>query len=201
MIPAFFEAIRATTQPCTLLLLLPALLVAVITRGRRAPFTAICLGAALGGWLFVANVVSLSDLQLQISAILVAIAIAVIVAAPYVGRLAWAQSPPAQTAAAGGVSFVATLWWRPCIGSELGSILTASRSGIAAQLPGITAYMLGAMVPVLVVVLVMRALDPSPRAAQRAALVAGSASLVISVALAIGRHDELVTTLTRWTAG
>ncbi len=199
MIPAFFEAIRATTQPCTLLLVLPAMLMAVIIHGRWIPFGAICLGAVLGGWLLVANIVSLSDLQLQLSGALVAMAIAVIVAAPYTTRLTWAQTNPAQTTVAGCVSFVAALWWRPCIGEELGSILTASRDGIAAQLPGITAYMLGAMVPVLAVVLLMRALDPSPRAAQRTALVAGGASLVVAGALAIGRHDELVTTLTRWT--
>ena len=197
MIPSFAEAIRATTQPCTLLLLLPCLLMAVITRGRWAPFAAICLGAVLGGWLFIANVVSLSDLQLQLSGAIVAIAIAVIVAAPYVTSLTWAQSPPAQTAVAGGVSFIATLWWRPCIGEELGSILTASRNDVSAQLPGITAYMLGAMVPVLAVVLIMRALDPSERVTRRAALVAGGLGLVVAGALAVGRHDELVTTFTR----
>jgi cytochrome c-type biogenesis protein len=201
MIPAFFEAIRATTQPCTLLLVLPALLMAVITRGRWMPFAAICLGAVLGGWLFVANVVSLSDLQLQLSGVLVAMAIAVIVAAPSTTSSRWAQTLPARAAVAGGVSFIAALWWRPCIGEELGSILTASRNGVAAQLPGITAYMLGAMLPVLIVVLIMRIVDPSPKVAQRAALLAGGASLVVAGSLAIGRHDELVTTLTRWTVG
>jgi cytochrome c biogenesis protein CcdA len=199
MIPAFVEAIRATTQPCTLLLLLPALLMAVITHGRWAPFAAICVGAVLGGWLFIANVASLSDAQLQLSGILLAAAIGIVIAAPNVSWLTWAERPWAQAAVAGGVSFVATLWWRPCIGTELGSILTASRKGVAAQLPGMTAYMLGAMMPVLAVVLIMRAIDPSPRAAQRAGLVAGGVGLVVAGALAIGRHDELVATLTRWT--
>lgn len=199
MIPAFVEAIRATTQPCTLLLLLPSLLMAIITRGRWVPFASICVGAVLGGWLFIANVVSLSDLQLQLSGLLVAVGIGVAIAAPYVAWLTWAQPPSTQAAVAGGVAFTTTLWWRPCIGAELGSILTASRNGVGAQLPGITAYMLGAMLPVLAVVLAMRAIEPSQRAAQRAALIAGSIGLVVAGTLAIGRHDELVTTLTRWT--
>lgn len=199
MIAAFAEAIRATTQPCTLLLLLPAMLMAVSTRGRWAPFGAVCLGAVTGGWLFIANVVSLSDAQLQLTGAVVALAIGSIMAAPYVSWLGWAQRPPVQTVMAAGVSFVATLWWRPCIGAELGSILTASRHGVAGQLPGITAYMLGAMLPVLGVVLIMRAIDPSPSATQRASLVAGGVGLVVAGALAIGRHDQLVTTLTRWT--
>ena len=201
MIAAFAEAIRATAQPCTLLLLLPSLLMAVITRGRWAPFAAICIGAVLGGWLFIANVVSLSDLQLQFSGIFAAAVIGLVVAAPHVAALASAQNTTTQTSVAGVVAFVATLWWRPCIGTELGSILTASRHGVAAQLPGITAYMLGAMLPVLAVVLLVRAVDPSARATQRAALVAGGLGLVVAGALAIGRHDELVITLTRWTQG
>jgi uncharacterized membrane protein required for colicin V production len=199
MISAFAEATRATTQPCTLLLLLPALLMAIIARGRWVPFAAICVGAVLGGWLFIANVVSLSDTQLQLSGILVAVAVGATVAAPFVSWLTWLERPTAQAALAGGVAFTATLWWRPCIGVELGSILTASRSGVAHQLPGITAYMLGAMLPVLAVVLIMRAIDPSPRAAQRAAFVAGGVGLVVAGALTIGRHDELVAHLTRWT--
>ena len=154
MIPAFAEAIRATTQPCTLLLLLPALLMAVIAGGRWAASFAICLGAVLGGWLFIANVVSLSERQLQLSGILVAVAIGATTAAPFVPWLTWLERPSAQAAGrrrAFTDAVVATM-----LGAELGSILTASRTGVAAQLPGITAYMLGAMLPVLAVVLVMR---------------------------------------------
>lgn len=198
MIPAFVEAMRATAQPCTLLVLLPAALMAVITHGRWRAFASICVGAVLGGWLFVANVVSLSDAQLQVSGLMVGAAIVLVLASPWVDRLAWVRGQRVQAGIAGGVTFVSTLWWRPCVGRELGAILTASRNGIGAQLPGVTAYMLGTMVPVLAVVLVMQAIDPSTRAAQRAALVAGTFGLVVAAALTVGRHDELVTTLTRW---
>jgi hypothetical protein len=199
MLPAFAEAIRATTQPCTLLLLVPPLVMAVMTRGRWAPFAAMCVGAVLGGWLFIANVVALSNIELRLSGVLVASILTVVLAAPDISRLGWADSAGERAAAAGGVTFIATLWWRPCIGSELGTILTASRNGLAAQLPGITAYMLGAMVPVLAVVLVIRVIDPPPPRAQVVSRVAGLLGLVIAGALAIGRHDELVTALTRWT--
>lgn len=199
MLAAFAEAIRATTQPCTLLLLLPALVMAVITRGRWAPFVAICVGAVLGGWLFIANVVALSDGQLQLSGVLVVAATGVGIAAPSVPKLRWAAAREVQTAIAGGVSFMASLWWRPCIGEELGSILTSARLGVAGQIPGIAAYMLGAMVPVLAVVLVMRSIDPAAETARRAGWVAGGIGMVVAGALAIGRHDELVTALTRWT--
>jgi hypothetical protein len=199
MFAAFAEAIRATTQPCTLLLLLPPLAMAVITRGRWAPFAAICVGAVLGGWLFVANVVVLSDAQLQLSGLLVVAAIFIGAVAPDVPQLRWAAVPRVEAAMAGGVSFFATLWWRPCVGTELGSILTAARLGLPGQLPGITLYMLGAMVPVLAAVLALHATGPSAVAARRASWVAGGVGIVTAGALTIGRHDELVSALTRWT--
>ena len=200
MFPVFLEAIRATVQPCTLLLLLPPVVMAIVTRGRWTAFAAICVGAVLGGWLFIANVVALDGWQLQLSGALVVAATAILLTAPFVPQLHWATAPGAEAPIAGIVTFVATLWWRPCIGEELGVILTGARTSVGGELPGMTAYMLGAMLPILGVVLVVRAIDPSPDVARRAGLSAGALGLVVAVAVAIGRHDELVTTLTRWTA-
>lgn len=199
MLSAFAEAIRATTQPCTLLLLLPSLIMAVVTRGRWAPFAAMVVAAVAGGWLFLANVVALTGLSLQASGVLVSAVLVVLLAAPAVSWLDWATRPWAQTAAAGCVTFVATQWWRPCIGSELGAILTASSRGLAGQLPGMTAYMLGAILPVLGVVFVIRAIDPTPLHALVAGRIAAVAGLILAGSLAIGRHDELVSALTQWT--
>ncbi len=199
MLAAFAEAIRATTQPCTLLLLLPAIVMAILSRGRWPAFAAICVGAVLGGWLFIANVIALDAWQLQLSGAFVAALIALALVAPYVHQLNLAATPGVQSATAGVVTFVATLWWRPCIGEELGAILTGARAGVPGELPGITAYMLGTMVPVLAVVLVVRAIDPSPTTTRRLGWCAGGVGLVVAAAMAVGRHDELVTTLTRWT--
>ncbi|HUS43344.1 MAG TPA: hypothetical protein VMY16_11830 [Ilumatobacteraceae bacterium] len=199
MFAAFAEAIRTTTQPCTLLLLLPALVMAIITRGRWAAFAAMCTGAVLGGWLFIANVVALDGWRLQLSGALVVAVIGLVLVARSVSPLNWAATPGVQAAFASLVTFAATLWWRPCIGTELGVILTGARAGALGELPGITAYMLGSMMPVLAVVLLMRVIDPSPVAARRAAWLAGVVGLAAAVAVTIGRHDELVATLTRWT--
>lgn len=199
MLPAFLEAIRATAQPCTLLLLAPPIVMAIATRARWAPLAAIGVGAILGGWLFVANLVALDGWQLQASGVLVIALIALVVLAPTVSALDHADTQFVQLLAAGTVAFVCTLWWRPCIGTELGAILTASRRGVPGQLPGISAYMLGALVPVLAVVLVLRAVDPSPATSRRAALAGSAIGVLIAGALALGRHDELVTALTRWT--
>ena len=198
MLPAFAEAVRATTQPCTLLLLIPQLSMAVITKGRWAPFAAICVGAVLGGWLFIANVMALSSAQLRLSGVLVAVTIGLVAAAPSVPQLAGFAGPGAETGAAGGVAFVATLWWRPCVGVELGAILSGARAGLVGQLGGITAYMFGALIPVLAAALVIRAIDPSDDNTRRASWLAGGIGIATATALAVGRHDELVTALTRW---
>lgn len=203
MLAPFSEAIRATVQPCTLLLVLPALIMAVLTRGRWPAFAATCFAAVAGGWLFVANVVALSGATLRLSGAVVGAVILLMLfaprAAPLMTWLRWADSDGARAAGAGVVMFIATQWWRPCIGSELGQILTDARDGMWPVLLPMAAYMLGAMVPVLAVVLVMRVADPQPSAAARVSWIAGAFGLCTALALVVGRHDELVTALTRWT--
>lgn len=201
IISAFAEAVRATTQPCTLLLIAPPTLAVIVTRGRWPPLVATLVGALLGGWLFIANTVALSDAQLRWSGALVAGALALLGAARFVPEVRRVFGRRVEAAIAGCVGFVATLWWRPCVGTQLGIILTdARRDGVVGELPAMTAYMLGAMVPVVVVALAIRAIDPPPRSSRR--LVGGAAlgALLLGGALALGRHDDLVTTLTRWTA-
>jgi cytochrome c biogenesis protein CcdA len=200
MIPAFAEAVRATTQPCTLLLIAPPMLAVIVTRGRWAPLVAVLVGAVAGGRLFIANVVALSETQLRVSGVVVSTALIVLAMAASVPALRWVRDIRVQSTISGGVAFLATLWWRPCVGSELGAILTDARNvGVAGQLPAMAAYMLGAMVPVVIVALVIRAIDPSPNTTKWIAGGAAGVGLVIGGALALGRHSELVTTLTGWT--
>lgn len=203
MIDAFAEAVRATTQPCTMLLVLPPLLAVVATGGRWQPLLGALGGAVVGGWVFMANVYVLHGRLLAVSGILVAVALVGLAAGSMrVPRLAWVRDLRVQTATCATIALVATLWWRPCVGTELGSILTAARSdGIAGQIPPMTAYMLGAMAPVVAVALAIRAIQPTPQAARL--LFGGSAlgAVLLGGALALGRHDDLVSTLTRWTTG
>ena len=52
MIGAFAEAVRATLQRCTLLLLVPALAAAVATRCRWWSLVGATGAAVIGGWVF-----------------------------------------------------------------------------------------------------------------------------------------------------
>ena len=200
MTPAFAEAVRATTQPCTLLLVAPPLLAVLATRGRWAPLAAAVIGAVVGGWLFMANVIVLSGTQLRVSGVAVAGALLVLAAGTLGVRwMRWANDVRVQSAIAAGVAFIATLWWRPCVGSELGAILTdAGNDGIAGQIPAMTAYMLGAMVPVVAVALIVRVVNPTRRGLSAVIGATAVGALLLGGALALGRYDQLVSTLTSW---
>jgi cytochrome c biogenesis protein CcdA len=200
MIPAFAEAVRATTQPCTLLPIASPLLVVLATRGRWAPLVAAIAGAVVGGWLFMANLLVLSGMQLRVSGVVVAGALLVLAAGTVgVTHLRWAQDVRVQSAIAAGAAFIARLWWRPCVGSELGAILTDARSdGIAAQIPAMTAYMLGAMVPVVAAALIIRAINPTRRGLSAVIGTAAVGALLLGGALVLGRYDQLVSRLTSW---
>lgn len=199
MLPAFTEAVRATTQPCTLLLIAPPLFVVLATRGRWMPLVGALVGAVVGGWLFMANVVALTDTQLRVSGLIAAGAVVVLIVAPYVGWLTWGADRRVQTGVAAGLAFLGTLWWRPCVGEELGVILTgAANDGLAGELLGMAAYMVGALVPVVIVALVVRAIDPSERQAVWLASITTGLAVMLGTALAFGHYDDLVETLTEW---
>jgi cytochrome c biogenesis protein CcdA len=199
VIPAVAEALRATTQPCTLLLIAPALLAVVATRGRWGPLGGVLVGAVAGGWLFIANVVALSEVQLRVSGVIAAAAVVVLLVADEVAWSGWARKDAVRSLLAGGLAFLGTLWWQPCVGDELGRILNgAARNGLAGELLDMAAYMLGAMTPVVVVALTIRAVDPGLRATVWIGTAAAFVAVMLGGALALGRHDELVATLTAW---
>ena len=100
---------------------------------------------------------------------------------------------------AAAVALLATMWWRPCVGEELGSILTNAQTGLAGQIPGMTAYLLGAMTPVAIVALAMNVAGPTERRRAVVGVTAALVGVVVVGALAVGRHDSVVVTLTRWT--
>ena len=204
MIGPFAEAVRATTQPCTFLLVAPALVGVLAARARWSALVA-TLGAALvGGWLVAANRFVLDGGLLRWSAVLVVVVLCAAAVGSRTAATRWLGSPAAGAAVAGGTTLLATMWWRPCVGDELGAILTAAQDGggaLAGQLLPIAAYMVGAMVPVALVVAGVRLVEPSSATIDVVVRVAAVVGIVVAGALVLGRHDDVVVTLTRWTTG
>ena len=134
-----------------------------------------------------------------VSGLLAAAAVVLLIVAPYVVQLHWAADRRVQAGFAAGLAFLGTLWWRPCVGEELGVILTgAANDGVAGELLGMAAYMLGAMVPVVIVALVVRAIDPSERSTVWLSSATTGLVVMLGAALASGNYGELVATLTEW---
>jgi len=194
---AFAEAIRATVQPCTFLLIIPIVVVVLATGARWRPTVAAVGATIVGGLLLASNWFILDGWQLQVSAGVAVAAIVAVAAAPFDDRLISLRNDRVAAPVAAGVSLLATMWWRPCVGEELGAILTDAQTGLAGQIPGMTAYMVGSMLPVLIVALAVNVVGPVAR--QRAAVGSGVVGLVVVGALAVGRHDSVVVTLTKWT--
>jgi cytochrome c biogenesis protein CcdA len=193
------EAVRATTQPCTFLLLAPSLLTVVVVRARWWAVAATFAAAIVGGWMLAWNAFVLDGTLLQVSGAAVAATIALAAVASFREQLAWANSRAAGAVIAGGVTVAASLWWRPCVGLELGRLLTRAQTDPVRQFPGMAVYMVGAVIPVLVVALAMHAIAAPDCVTRSVSVVAAGTVSVIAIAVMLGRHDAVVVTLTEWT--
>lgn len=199
MIGPFVEAIRATPQPCTFLLVVPISIAVIVTRARWQAFAAVCGSAVVGGWLLAANWFLLDGVFLRVSGVVVIVALAVVAVPAVRARVEITARADVQVAISAAVALIATQWWRPCVGDELGTILTGAQFDLAGQLFPMSAYMLGAMVPVGLIVLAWRVLTPSDRVIRPLVYGASAAGFVIAASIVAGQHDDVVVTLTRWT--
>ena len=126
----FSEALRSTIQPCTFLLLAPVMLVVVAARLRLQAVIAAFGAGILGGWVFADNTFVLDGWWLRLSALPV-LGVFVGLAIPAVGdRFPRLRGTTAGALGTGFVTAGATLWWRPCVGNELRTILTDAQSGV-----------------------------------------------------------------------
>lgn len=199
----FTEAVRATIQPCTFLLIMPTL-AAVVAAGARWQGLVGASGAAVvGGWMLADNQVVLDGVALRVSGLAVIVVLVLLAsrtakdAIPRVGGHldgAWVQA-----GMVGGLTLLATMWWRPCVGAQLGTILNGAQDGLADELLPMAAYMLGAMVPVAIVVAAMYAIEPPRRLSNAIGWVFAVTGVVVAGSLVAGQHDEVVVTLTHWT--
>ena len=195
----FSEALRSTIQPCTFLLLAPVMLVVVAARLRLQAVIAAFGAGILGGWVFADNTFVLDGWWLRLSALPV-LGVFVGLAIPAVGdRFPRLRGTTAGALGTGFVTAGATLWWRPCVGNELGTILTDAQSGVVGQMLPMAAYMIGALTPVAAVALAHRVWEPDQRTDVWLGWGALLMALIVSGSILVGRHDQIVVALTRWT--
>ncbi len=200
MIDAFVEGVRSLSQVCHLVIVVPVALTILAARGRWQGAVGAIAGVVVGGWIFAAGWVDVTDARLRVSAVAVAAVVAALWFAtserPNVPERL--RSPWAIAAASAGVALIVTHWWRPCVGVELGQILTNTPSEPFRQLPAAAGFMLGVAIPVVLLSLAFVAVRPTPGALTKVSLGGTIVFVLLAASVVAGQHGEIVSRLFQW---
>jgi len=208
VIDAFVEGVRSLGQVCHLVILAPVALTIVAARGRWYAVVGAVSGVVLGGWLFVTNRFgAITDLELRVSALML---IALVLPLGFPGilrrnRPSWArrlgraiQSPVGTTAITAAVGVLVVQWWRPCVGVELGAILTNAPDDPVGELLPTIGFMVGICVPLVVLGLIYALWKPTARTARVVGRVGAASAAGLAVSVLAGQHGEIVSRLFQW---
>jgi len=198
VLDAGIEGVRSITQPCQLVILVPVAAAVVAGRASWRVVVAAVSGIAVGGWLFITRAIVVGDAAIRWSSLIVICAFGVLLwrRARTPGDLRAAPAVEAVLAAA--VGLVTTTWWRPCVGEQLGELLTRGPNEPWATLPASVAFMVGMSTPILAIGLIRAAWQPTPRVAMTLGFVAAGAGLLLGLSVVSGQHGEVVATLFEW---
>lgn len=208
MVDAFVEGVRSITQVCHLVILAPVGLMIVAGGGRWPAVVGAVAGVVVGGWIFVANWLgAITESELQVSAVLVIVA-AVLLGFPRLldrnrttlrGKVGSTVRSAGGTAGiCGAVGVLVVQWWRPCVGTELGSILTAAPDDPWGELFPTIGFMLGISLPLIAVGLVYAVWTPSRPVARRLGWAGATLTIVLAGSVLAGQHGEIVSRLFEW---
>ena len=191
----FLEGVGSIGVACTLAALVPGVaLVLVARKARLTVALSYALGATLLTWARAAG-----HWQVELGGAAVFLA-AVLAAGAFV--LGYRAKRPASLSATGSGVVAGALagWlWRPCVGPKLGDILNNADTEGARTLGLMLVYMLGALLPALLVAVVPHALPATKRVLDRLPFVVagGAVGAAYAITLAAGRYDDLIGELYR----
>ncbi len=208
MIDAFVEGVRSIVQVCHLVIIAPVALTIVAARGRWQAVAGAVFGVVLGGWFFTTNQFgNITDTQLRITATLLIVAV-VVLGFPSLfrrDRPEWMssigdaiQSPVSTFGIAALVATMVTQWWRPCVGVELGSILTDAPGDPWGQFLPSAGFMLGIATPLVLLGLVYAAAKPKVEVSKKLAWVGSGLTILLGASVIAGQHGEIVSRLFQW---
>ena len=191
----FLEGVGAIGIACTLVVLVPAVaLVLVARKARLTVALSYALGAPLLSWARAAGHwhVELSGVAVPVAAVLAAGAF----------LLAYRAKTPASLSATGAGAVAGALagWlWQPCVGPKLGDILNNADTEGARTLVMMLVYVVGALLPALLLAVLPHALPATRRFLDRLPLVilGGAVGAAYAITLAAGRYDDLIGELYR----
>ena len=190
------EAVRAGFQPCSYSLLILALVILGL-RGNRSRLPALAIfwiGATLFAWIPFVGINPLLDGR-------IAGTVALIVGLVLTGR----KTAGTRTSDAVGMVGVAIVGafagatWLPCVGAELGSVLTAATTDPGPGLVGLAVYLIGVMWVVAVLAAIADYTAPVRRKLERPTVITVFRVLggLIAVTVAIDVYPLLLSHLAR----
>ncbi len=192
------EGVRNIALPCTLVLIVPGLVLAATGGLRTASTAAIIIGAGLTAWLQA--VVGVAPPR----GVAGGLVLAVVMAAAILGLRAGPRpraSPawmghrlvPVAGGLAGGA--LSGLLWEPCVGPHLGEVLTRAPGDAAGTLLPLLAYIVGALLPIIAAAAVAATWDGPWRTT--VARIGQALAWTIVGVLALGLDDRVVSALVR----
>ena len=191
----FLEGVGSIGVACTLATLVPG--VALVLVARKARLT-VALFYALGATLLTwARAAGHWDVELSGAAVFVAAALA---AGAFVLAYRAKRAVSLSATGSGAVAGALAGWlWRPCVGPKLGEILNNADTEGARTLGLMLVYMLGALLPALLLAVLPHAVPSTKRFLDRLPLVilGGAVGAAYAITLAAGRYDDLVGELYR----
>lgn len=193
LIALLAEGFESALLACSLILLLPGAAVGLTARDAAIPaMAAFATGALALSWL------RFSDRGGDWSPLWIAVALmagTILLLVPLISRLDLVALPAGALAGAASAEL-----WRPCVGAEYGQLLnelpSRGYSGLGLQ----ALYLVGVLSPLLVLGAAHHLIPDWVRDKVHPvwAVVGGTALTLLSVATAIGLHDELVSKLFEW---
>ena len=191
----FLEGVGSIGVACTLAALVPG--VALVLVARKARLTVALfylLGATMLTW---ARAAGHWQVELSGAAVFVAAALA---AGAFV--LAYRAKRAASLSATGSGAVAGALagWlWRPCVGPKLAEILNNTDTEGARPLGLMLVYMLGALLPALLLAVLPHAVPSTRRFLDRLpfAVLGAAVGVAYAITLATGHYDDLIGELYR----
>jgi cytochrome c biogenesis protein CcdA len=179
------EGVGEMVLPCSFGLVVPGLLALLLAkRSALAAVVTLAVVAALTAWARAAGFVD--DVPIALLVVLVPVAVLVL-----------RRDRPASEAVGGGLlGVVAGATWMPCVGEQLGVILTTAPREPLAQLVPLTVYVVGVLAVVIALALLPVLAAPVDRHRGHRAVVGVGVALaaVVTVALAAGRYTDVLAT-------
>ena len=189
----FAEGIRSSVLACSYSVLLVGLALVVLRRRDRIATLGMFAGfTILSAWVRAAGISNL--LAGRVATVLL-----------FVGGLALALVVNRRLAGLAGSALMGTFagaTWRPCVGEELGGVLTLAQDEAGVAILLLAVFLTGVMIPLVAVTALLAYVPPCRRWADGrwVEMAARTVMAAMGVLVLTGHYDTLLSTLARWSA-